>query len=252
MDNPHADGNSIDHLSEYTTFTDVHYSSGIANKEFYLLSKGGTHHKGGSMTGIGADKAAAIWYYALTNFMTSGTNFLAARNATINAATVLYGQPEIDAVSKSWCMVGVGACAEIVYRARVKVGWFNIWLPWVGNGATAGTTGQSRPMRAVQIVANNINGMPGIGTQYRAHISGYGWLGWAYNGGTAGSNSWLFGPQMEALQLKLTNAPSNCHVNYQAHVAYLGWLPVVSDGATAGTTGQGRRMEAFNANINCP
>jgi Zn-dependent metalloprotease len=252
MDNPHADNHSIDHFSEYTNTTDVHYSSGIANKEFYLLSKGGTHHKGGSMTGIGADKAAAIWYYALTNFMTASTNFLGARNATINAATVLYGQPEIDAVSKSWCMVGVGACAEICYRARVKVGWFNVWLPWVGNGATAGTTGQSRPMRAAQIVAVNVNGMPGIGTQYRAHLSGSGWGGYAYNGGTAGSSSWLFGPQMEALQLNLTGAPSNCHVNYQAHVAYLGWLPVVSDGATAGTTGQGRRMEAFNAVVNCP
>ncbi len=247
MDNPHADNHSIDHFSEYTNTTDVHYSSGIANKEFYLLSKGGTHHKGGSMTGIGADKAAAIWYYALTNYMTASTNFLGARNATINAATVLYGQPEIDAVSKSWCMVGVGACAEIVYRARVKVGFFNVWLPWVGNGATAGTTGQSRPMRAAQVIANL-----GIGTQYRAHLSGSGWGGYAYNGGTAGSSSWFFGPQMEALQLNLTNAPVNCHVNYQAHVAYLGWLPVVSDGATAGTTGQGRRMEAFNAVVNCP
>jgi Zn-dependent metalloprotease len=251
MDNPHNAAGSIDHYSEYYSGLDVHYSSGIANKEFYLLSQGGTHHKGGSMTGIGADRASAIWYYALTNFMTSGTNFLGARNATINAANALYGSTEANAVAKSWCMVGVGACAEIIYRARVKVGWFNIWLPWVGNGATAGTTGQSRPMRAAQIIAANVNGLPGIGTLYQAHMSNQGWLGWVSNGATAGSSNWFFGQQMEALQLKLTNA-GNCHVNYQAHVANLGWLPTVSDGATAGTTGQSRRMEAFNASINCP
>jgi Zn-dependent metalloprotease len=248
MDNPHADGHSIDHYSEYYNGLDVHYSSGIANKEFYLLSQGGTHHLGGSMTGIGADRAAAIWYYALTNFMTSSTTFLGARNATINAATVLYGQPEIDAVSRSWCMVGVGACGNINYRARVKVGIFNVWLPWVANGATAGTTGQSRPMRATQIYISNL---PGVGVTYRAHISNNGWLPWVSNGATAGSSSFILGQQQEAIEIKLTN-PGACHVNYRAHVAYLGWLSWVSDGATAGTTGQSRRMEALQATLQCP
>lgn len=249
MDNPHGDGSSVDHFSEYYNGMDVHYSSGIANKEFYLLSQGGTHHLGGSMTGIGADRAAAIWYYALTNFMTSSTTFLGARNATISAATALYGQPEIDAVAKSWCMVGVGACGNINYRARVKVGIFNTWLPWVANGATAGTTGQSRPMRATQMYISNL---PGVGVTYRAHMSNQGWHSWVSNGATAGSSSWLLGQQMEALEVKLLNAPANCHVNYRAHVAYLGWLPWVSDGATAGTTGQSRRMEALQATLQCP
>ncbi|HQU86146.1 MAG TPA: M4 family metallopeptidase [Pyrinomonadaceae bacterium] len=249
MDNPHADSHSIDHYSEYYNGLDVHYSSGIANKEFYLLSQGGTHHLGGSMTGIGADRAAAIWYYALTNFMTSGTNFLGARNATISAAQALYGQTEALAVAKSWCLVGVGACGSINYRARVKVGIFNIWLPWVSNGATAGTTGQSRPMRATQITVNNL---PGVGVTYRAHLSNLGWLSWVSNGATAGQTNVFLGQQMEAVQVKLTNVPPTCHVNYRAHVAYLGWLPWVSDGATAGTTGQSRRMEAMQAVLQCP
>lgn len=249
MDNPHADGHSIDHYSEYYNGLDVHYSSGIANKEFYLLSQGGTHHMGGSMTGIGADRAAAIWYYALTNFMTSGTNFLGARNATISAAQALYGQTEALAVAKSWCLVGVGACGSINYRARVKVGIFNVWLPWVSNGATAGTTGQSRPMRATQITVNDL---PGIGVTYRAHMSNLGWLSWVSNGATAGQNNLFLGQEMEAVQVKLTNAPATCHVNYRAHVAYLGWLSWVSDGATAGTTGQRRRMEALQATLQCP
>jgi Zn-dependent metalloprotease len=252
MDNPHNDGASIDHYSEYYPGIDVHYSSGIANKEFHLLSQGGTHHKGGSMTGIGADRAAAIWYYALTNLMSSNTNFLGARNATVNAANILYGPTEVDAVKRSWCMVGVGPCGDIIYSARVKVGIFNVWLPWVSNGATAGTTGQSRPMRAVRIIVNNVNGMPGVGVTYRAHISGAGWLGWTSNGGVAGSNTWLLGPQMEAVQVFLTGAPAGCNVQYQAHVANFGWLGWVQNGATAGTTGQGRRMEAMQAKITCP
>jgi Zn-dependent metalloprotease len=248
MDNPHNDGGSVDHYSEYYNGLDVHYSSGITNKEFYLLSQGGTHHLGGSMTGIGADRAAAIWYYALTNLMTPTTNFLGARNATINAATALYGATEVAAVKKSWCMVGVGACGNIIYRARVRVGIFNVWLPWVSNGQTAGTTGQSRAMRATQIIVNNL---PGAGVTYHAHISGAGWLGWVSNGQTAGSSSWLLGPQLEAIEVKLTGAPT-CHVKYQAHVANYGWLGWVQDGATAGTTGQGRRMEAMQAVIDCP
>jgi thermolysin len=252
MDNPHNDGVSIDHYSEYYNGMGVHYSSGIANKEFYLLSQGGTHHKGGSMTGIGADRAAAIWYYALANLMTSTTNFLGARNATVNAANILYGPTEVDAVKRSWCLVGVGPCGDIIYSARVQVGIFNVWLPWVSNGATAGTTGQSRPMRAVRIIVNNVNGMPGVGVTYRAHISGAGWLGWTSNGGIAGSNSWLLGPQLEAVQVFLTGAPAGCNVQYQAHVANFGWLGWVQNGATAGTTGQGRRMEAMQAKITCP
>jgi thermolysin len=112
MDNTHLGGDP-DHYSErYTGSADnggVHTNSGIANYQFYLLAKGGTHHLGGSMTGIGADKAAAIWYRALTSYMTSSTNFKGARTATLNAATALYGSgsTEYSRVAQSWSLVGV-------------------------------------------------------------------------------------------------------------------------------------------------
>ena len=38
MDNPTKDGASIDHASKYTSSLDVHYSSGVYNKAFYLLA----------------------------------------------------------------------------------------------------------------------------------------------------------------------------------------------------------------------
>ena len=120
MDNPHAASNSgytadddPDHYSERYTGTGdnggVHINSGIANKAFYLLSVGGSHHRGGSMTGIGADKAARIWYRALTSYMTSSTNFRGARTATLNAANALYGSgsTESNAVASAWTLCGV-------------------------------------------------------------------------------------------------------------------------------------------------
>ncbi|WP_338848007.1 M4 family metallopeptidase [Massilia sp. W12] len=38
MNNPTQDGRSIDHASKYTSGLDVHYSSGVYNKAFYLLA----------------------------------------------------------------------------------------------------------------------------------------------------------------------------------------------------------------------
>lgn len=102
-----------DHYSErYTGQEDnggVHINSGIANKAFHLLAAGGTHHLGGSMVGIGADKAGAIWYKALTTFMVASTEFDGARTATLNAAEVLYGagSAERAAVASAWGLVGV-------------------------------------------------------------------------------------------------------------------------------------------------
>jgi Zn-dependent metalloprotease len=112
MNNTHAGGDP-DHYSErYTGTSDnggVHTNSGIGNFAFYLVAKGGTHHLGGSMTGIGTDAAAKIWYRALTSYMTSSTNFHGARVATLNAAAALYGSgsTNYNAVAQAWTLCGV-------------------------------------------------------------------------------------------------------------------------------------------------
>lgn len=123
MATPHSAANSgftanddPDHYTErYTGTADnggVHVNSGIVNNSFYLLAAGGTNHIGGSVTGIGADAAARIWYRALTSYMTSSTNFSGARTATINASTALYGSTSTQtaAVRRAWCVVGIGSC----------------------------------------------------------------------------------------------------------------------------------------------
>ena len=111
MANPHADGISPDYYFAGIGNIDVHWSSGVGNKAFYLLSEGGTHHSV-TVTGIGPDKAEKIFYKALTTYMVSSTKYAGARTATLSATADLYGNgsDEYDAVATAWCAVGVGAC----------------------------------------------------------------------------------------------------------------------------------------------
>ncbi|MFJ1702165.1 M4 family metallopeptidase [Kitasatospora sp. NPDC088346] len=123
MDKPSKDGQSADNWSSTVGNKDVHYSSGVANHFFYLLAEGsgakvinGVSYNsptsnGSTLTGIGRDKAAAIWYRALTTYMTSTTNYAAARTATINAANDLYGAGGVEAtaVANTWAGVNVGS-----------------------------------------------------------------------------------------------------------------------------------------------
>ncbi|HZF52059.1 MAG TPA: M4 family metallopeptidase [Polyangiaceae bacterium] len=133
MENPHLATNSgfttdddPDHYNErYTGSGDnggVHINSGIANKAFHLVAKGGSHHLGGSMVGIGPDDAAKIWYKALTTYMTSSTNFAGARTATLNAAAALFGNAsaQYNAVAQAWTLVGVSDAAQPVACAHDK------------------------------------------------------------------------------------------------------------------------------------
>ncbi len=116
MNDPAADGYSYDYYSSTIGNADVHYSSGLSNLAFYLLSQGGTHPRAKSttaVTGVGTTKAAAIWYRALAVYMTSSTSFSGARTATLSAATDLYGSTsaEYTAVQNAWAAVGVGSAA---------------------------------------------------------------------------------------------------------------------------------------------
>lgn len=110
MKRPREDGRSIDHYSQYAPGMDVHYSSGLANILYYALSEGDTHPTSGIVVpAIGRAKAEAIFFRALTTYMTSGTNFAGARTATLQAAADLYGagSAEYSAVATAWTACGV-------------------------------------------------------------------------------------------------------------------------------------------------
>ncbi|WP_405619338.1 M4 family metallopeptidase [Streptomyces sp. NBC_00076] len=121
MDKPSKDGGSADSWSSTVGNKDVHYSSGVANHFFYLLSEGsgaktinGVSYNsptsnGSTVTGIGRAKALQIWYKALTTYFTSTTNYKAARTGTLSAASALYGSTstEYKAVAAAWSAVNV-------------------------------------------------------------------------------------------------------------------------------------------------
>ncbi|SEB65157.1 M4 family metallopeptidase [Streptomyces sp. TLI_105] len=124
QDQPSKDGRgSADYWSAGVGNLDVHYSSGVANHFFYLLSEGsgakdinGVHYDsptvdGSTVTGIGRDKAVQIWYKALTAYFTSTTDYHGAREGSLKAASDLYGadSAEVKAVDAAWAAVNVKA-----------------------------------------------------------------------------------------------------------------------------------------------
>ncbi|OEU98792.1 MULTISPECIES: M4 family metallopeptidase [Streptomyces] len=122
MDKPSRDGASKDYWYSGIGNSDVHYSSGPANHWFYLLSEGsgakvinGVSYDsptsdGLPVTGIGREKAALIWYKALTTKFTSTTNYAGARAGTLAVAGDLYGtdSAEYKSVADAWAGVNVG------------------------------------------------------------------------------------------------------------------------------------------------
>ncbi|WP_171171946.1 M4 family metallopeptidase [Streptomyces sp. I05A-00742] len=121
MDRPSRDGRSKDYWYPGIGGTDVHYSSGPANHFFYLLSEGSGKkvvngvtydsptYDGKPVTGIGRSAAERVWYRALTQRMSTNTDYKGARGATLTAAAELYGQGSAEhrAVDAAWAAVNV-------------------------------------------------------------------------------------------------------------------------------------------------
>ena len=74
----------------------VHINSGIPNFVAYKIG-----------TALGRDKVGAIYYRALTQYLTPRAKFVDAANASIRAAQELYGANEAAAVRKAFADVGV-------------------------------------------------------------------------------------------------------------------------------------------------
>jgi zinc metalloprotease ZmpA len=121
MWNPGKDGGSPGCYNSNVGLLDVHMASGVANHFFYLLAEGsgartfnGMDHtsptcNGSTLAGIGRDKAARVWFRALTVYMTSDTDFAGARAATLAAAKDLFGSKSAEAatVAATWGAVNV-------------------------------------------------------------------------------------------------------------------------------------------------
>ena len=187
MNDPAADGQSSDYYpTRYTGTQDnggVHTNSGIANLAFYLMSQGGTHPRNKTsvvVPALGIVEARAIWYRALTVYMTSTTDFQGARNATAQAAQDLYGSSAYDAVHKAWDAVAVPGTPVTVTT--------------LSNGQTV----------------TNISGASGSWTYYKITVpSGQSSLEIQISGGTGDCD----------LYVKLGSQPSSSSYDYRPYLS---------------------------------
>ncbi len=117
MYNPSLDGASPNCYTSGNGSLDPHYSLGPLTHWFFLLAVGsGDHGYGNSptcnsttLTGIGNDKSAKIWYRALASYANSNENYANARTDSLKAAADLYGThcTEYNAVNAAWAAVSV-------------------------------------------------------------------------------------------------------------------------------------------------
>jgi Zn-dependent metalloprotease len=117
MYNPSLDGNSPNCWTSGNGGLDPHYSMGPLNHWFFLAAVGSGDHgygnsptcNGSTVTGIGNDKAAKIWFKALASYANSNENYAAARTDSLKAAADLYGThcTEYNTVNAAWAAVSV-------------------------------------------------------------------------------------------------------------------------------------------------
>ncbi len=120
--NPNSTGNPDTYKGTNWDFNtqEVHQNSTILSHCFYLVSMGGSgandFNSNFSITGVGIDKAAAIWYRMNTVYLFPTSGYTDARTYSIQSAVDLYGpcSDELIAVTNAWYAVGVGAAYSII------------------------------------------------------------------------------------------------------------------------------------------
>ena len=125
MDQPSKDGESPDCWSSSLKRLNPHLSSGPLNHWFYLASEGsgakvinGVAYNSptcnaSSVTPIGRDQAAKIWYRTLSTYLTSNSTYASAREGAIKSAKDLFGLASLECqgVAASFSAIGVPAGA---------------------------------------------------------------------------------------------------------------------------------------------
>jgi hypothetical protein len=105
LEDPTRFDQPMDTSEYFDTRTDnrgVHTNSGIPNHAAYLLAEDPVY-------GIGRADTAAIYYRALTTYVTATDDFVGNRAALIEAASDLFGavSPQVDAVRQAQDAVGI-------------------------------------------------------------------------------------------------------------------------------------------------
>lgn len=141
-------------------------------------------------------------------------------------------------------VIHIPESALVTYTAHVK----NLgWLSTQYDGKTAGTTGRSLTMEALQIGLNNQKYSGSI--QYRSHVQNVGWeQQWTTSGSATGSTGQS--RRMEAIQIVLTGQMAEKYdVYYRTHVSNIGWLGWAKNGEASGSSGYSYGIEALEIKL---
>ena len=169
----------------------------------------------------------------------------------------------LEALKISLEVDGTASQEQLANAISVEAHVSNVgWQAAVGNGGTAGTTGQSRAVEALRVrLSADLSARYTV--WYRVHSAEFGWLGWACDGADAGSAG--YGRAVQAVQVAVlpkgdpapgdTTCPFKnrsddpASISVRSHTSNIGWMSPVGGGSVAGTTGRGLSMEALEAQL---
>ena len=137
MCNPTQDGKSIDNAANYTSSLNVHYSSGVYNKAFCLLSQ---------KAGWNIQKAFQVMARANASYWTASSTFNQGACGVETAATDL-GYTKAD-VTAAFTSVGVSCSGGSTGGTVIQ----NITLPSIATGGVSSTYSYTIPSGTTQFV----------------------------------------------------------------------------------------------------
>lgn len=113
LDDPKNDGASIDHLKDFTQFLDVHFSSGLFNKAFYILA---------TTPGWDTKKAFDVMVHANRYYWTSNICFEQGADGVVSAARQL--GYNVSDVEQAFAKVGIQGkdCIRPLGNLRIPLG----------------------------------------------------------------------------------------------------------------------------------
>lgn len=132
----------------------------------------------------------------------------------------------------------------VSYRTHIQSAG---WQGWRKNGKTAGTSGKSLRLEAIQIKLSN---RPYAGTiQYRTYVQAHGWeSSWRTAPKTSGTSGQS--KRLEAIRIRLAgNMAKHYDVYYRVHAQHFGWMGWAKNGAKAGTAGYSYRLEGIQIRL---
>ena len=182
MSNPPAFGDpdmmqSPNYVSAYGDNAGVHTNSGVNNKAAFLMTDGGTFN-GKTVTALGIDKVARIYYEAQVHLMTSGTDYADLYDILQQACKNLTGSSGITAAD----------CAEV--KDAVDATQMNL-QPVTGAGVTDATLCPAGQMPSNVFFDNLENPASGNWTKSKA----VGTSDWRVSGAGSPPNTRRAGPR---------------------------------------------------------